>query len=114
MPEEPPGLPPEPSNVGSIFEAVHGRRQVRHYLVSEHELSSISVMSGGAAFLLTLGLFLWGLAATIYYGAPTPLPAALTIAVCVVLGILFVGAAALLVRVRHIDVDRIKKETKFN
>jgi hypothetical protein len=106
--------PPEPSSRGSIYEAVHGRRQVRHYLVSEHELASISVMSGAATVLLPLGLFFWGIAATIGYGTSTPLPAGPTIVVCVVLGLVCVAGSIVLWLVRHADVQRIKKETKFD
>jgi hypothetical protein len=108
------GPPPTFTQQGSIYEAVHGRRRVRYYVVAAHELASISVMSGAASFLLTVGVSLLGLAATVYYGTPTALPAAPTIIVTATLGVIFIVAAVILLFLRASDVSRIKAETRFN
>jgi hypothetical protein len=99
---------------GAVYEAVYGKRKVRYYLLSEHELVSLSVTSGGATFSLTIGIFLLGVAATIFFGSPTPLPSAPTTVVSLVLGILLIVVAVILLFVRHGDIDRIKKESTFN
>jgi len=104
--------PGERSIKGSTFEVVHGTRKMRFYLVSAHELASISVMSGSATFLLTLGIFLLGVAVTAFYGVTTSI-SGITIAISAVLGGIFVVAAVVLLLVRHADVARIKKETSF-
>lgn len=106
--------PSEPGEgaTGSMFEAVHGRRRVKHYLVSAHELASISVMSGAASFFIALGIFLLGAAASIWFGDATT-QGGLWAFIALTLGALFLVAATLLLIVRRSDVARIKSETEF-
>jgi hypothetical protein len=110
---------------GGAFEAVLGRRKVRHYLISEHEMASLSIASGAAAFLLTLGLFFLGGAGAVWFGGQTFVTTGahgsvqavasngVLAAVFGVLGVIFVAAAVILLMFRRDDVERIKRETQF-
>ena len=117
MPPERPLVAADPgagtASPGSVLQAVHGRRSVRYYLVSAHELSTISVLSGATGVLGPVGIFLLGLAGTAWYGNVTTFGGPAVALVSCVLGIIALAGAGVLLHIRRGDVDRIKSETEF-